>query len=82
MKHENITLSFPSDLKALLYQRVSNRGVSKFVAEAVRKSLEEYEREKELKLEKEYKALMKDASYKEVKEDWKDSDQEMADWEW
>jgi len=44
--HENITLSFPSDLNAILHARVSNRGISKYVANAVRIALEEEEKAK------------------------------------
>jgi Arc/MetJ-type ribon-helix-helix transcriptional regulator len=82
--NENITLSFPSDINALLHVRVPRRGISKYVAEAVRKALKEDEQRELLKLEAAYEEANQDQDRLEVIEDWKglDNADQDDDWEW
>ena len=83
MKHENITLSFPSDLNALLHVRVSRRGISKYVAKAVKKALEEDEQRELLKLEAAYEEAGKDPDRLEVIKDFEALDNaDVEGWEW
>jgi len=84
MKHENITLSFPSDLNALLRVKVPRRGVSKYVAEAVRKALEEDEKRELLDLEAAYEEANKDVDRSRAVEEWKllDNADKVEGWEW
>lgn len=70
MKHTNITLSFPEDLKVLLHFKVSRRGISKFVAEAVRKALEEEEKRELVRLEAAYEEANKDPDRLETITAW------------
>lgn len=83
-KHQNITLSFPSDLNALLHARVSRRGISQYVAKSVRESLEADERNELLKLEAAYEEANKDPDRLAVIEDWKtlDNTDSTEGWEW
>jgi len=83
-KHENITLSFPQDLNTLLHLRVTRRGISKYVAEAVRKALEEDEQKELLKLEAAYEEANKDKDRLKEIEEWGslDSFENSEDWEW
>ncbi len=84
MKHENITLSFPAELNALLRRRVSRRGISKYVADAVQEALKKEERKELLKLEKAYEESNKDQNRQEVVSDWKtlDHTDNIEGWEW
>jgi Arc/MetJ-type ribon-helix-helix transcriptional regulator len=84
MKHENITLSIPSDLNTLLHVRVSRRGISKYVAEAVRKALDEDERKEQLKLEAAYEQANMDHERLQEIKDWSLLDKADRDdeWEW
>lgn len=83
-KHENITLSFPTDLTALLHIKISRRGISKYVAEAVKKALKEDQERELLKLETAYEEANKDPDRLEVMEDWKilDNVDDTEGWEW
>ena len=84
MKHENITLSFPSDLTALLHRKVPRRGISKYVADAVRKALEEEEQKQMLQLEAAYEAANKDRHRLKTIEEWKtiENVDSVEGWEW
>jgi len=84
MRHQNITLSFPSDLNALLHMKVSGRGISKYVAKAVRKALEEDESKEQMELEAAYEEANKDRDRLEVIKDWKTLDDvtDVRNWEW
>lgn len=83
-KHENITLSFPSDLTSLLHSKVPRRGISKYVADAVRKALEEEEQKKMLQLEEAYEAANKDRDRSKTVEEWKaiENVDNAEGWEW
>jgi len=83
-KHENVTLSFPAELNALLHIRVTRRGISKYVANAVKKALEEDERKELMKLEKAYEESNKDQDRVEIVNDWKglDTVDNIEGWEW
>lgn len=84
MRHENITLSFPADLNALLHIKISRRGISKYVAEAVRKALEEDEKKELMKLEAAYEESNEDRERQDVIDEWKDLDHldNTDGWEW
>jgi len=84
MKHENITLSFPEDLNALLHLRIARRGISKYVAEAVRKALEEDKKKTVRDLEAAYEAANQDLDRLKAIEEWSSLDQseEADNWEW
>lgn len=81
-KHENITLSFPSDLAALLHIKIPRRGISKYVSEAVKKALKEDEQKALLKLEAAYEDANKDRDRLKLIEDWAAIEQEdTQEWE-
>lgn len=88
MKHENMTFSIPHDLKVALHSRIRKRGVSKFVSEAIRKSLEEEESEIEKELDAAYEAANHDLDRIETLQEWNRLDDVMDlhdqedDWEW
>lgn len=80
-KHENITLSFPVELTALLHVKVPARGLSKYVADVVRKALDEDEKRMQSELEKAYEMANLDADREAVIKEWESLDQE-SDKEW
>jgi len=84
MKRENITLSFPSDLNALLHVKIPRRGISKYVAEAVRKALEDDEKKELMKLEAAYEESNEDPDRQDVIDGWKELDHRdnTEGWEW
>ena len=82
-KHQNITLSFPRELSALLHDRIPRRGISQYVAKAVRKALEEDERKSMSKLEAAYEQAEKDRSRSRTIKELKTLDaDEIEGWEW
>ncbi len=83
VKHSNITLSFPSDLNAILHAKVSRRGISQFVANAVRVALAEKEQQELAELEAAYKQANKDRDRQKTIAEWKALDNdEIENWEW
>lgn len=84
MKHENITLSFPAELNALLHARVSTRGISKYVAKAVKKALDEDEKRTSMSLEAAYEEAGRDRERLKEIEEWKVLDHldYNPEWEW
>jgi hypothetical protein len=83
-KHQNITLSLPSDLKAKLHSKFPRRGMSSYVAKVLREALEK-DSAKELKaLEAAYENAEKDHARKKVINEWEalDSLDDVEDWEW
>lgn len=84
VKHENITLSIPSDINLLLHSKVPRRGISKYVTDAIRKSLLEDEKNEELKLEAFYEAANSDSNRVETVDDFKALDEidDIEGWEW
>lgn len=82
-KHQNITLSFPTDLTLLLHTRLSRRGISKYVAEAVRNRLEEDSVKELQKLEAAYEEATKDPDRLKTIQDWDSITESDSDlWEW
>ncbi len=83
-KHENITLSFPHDLNVLLRSHVSSRGISSYVANAVRQALEKDKNLEMKKLEAAYEKANKDPDRKKVLRELKvlDSVDDIEGWEW
>ena len=84
MKHQNITLSIPAELNALLHVKVSRRGISKYVSKAILKALQEDEKKEEQKLEAFYEAASKDVDReKEIRAfDALEELNDNPDWEW
>lgn len=66
-KSVHVTLSLPEDLKILLYSSVEKGSISKFVANSLRKSLQE----KNNALAEAYREAANDAGQLEAMEDWK-----------
>lgn len=75
MKTINATFSIPEDVLQLLHAFVEKRGLSKFVAQAIKKALEE----KRNSLKAAYREAEKDEDTKETIEDWAKLDGE--DWD-
>ena len=67
MKHEHLTISIPSEIKRDLYLYVEKRGISRFIAEAVKEKL----KGKKLSLEEQYKLAAQD----------EESNREFKEWE-
>jgi muramoyltetrapeptide carboxypeptidase LdcA involved in peptidoglycan recycling len=65
------TLHGLSDLTALLHSKVPRRGLSKYVADAFRKALEEEEQKQMFQLEATYEAANKDRNRLKTIEEWK-----------
>lgn len=89
MKHQNITFSIPSDLKAYLHAHVSKRGISRFISAAIRKALEEEEAEREQELDAAYESANQDSERLETLKDWNSLDEvsdiasdDDEDWSW
>lgn len=88
MKHKNITISIPEDLKAILYTHIRKRGVSQFISDAIRKALKEEENQKEKELDAAYEAANQDHDRIETLREWNSLDdvrdliEEDEDWEW
>lgn len=83
-KHENITLSFPADLRMLLHTKFPHRGMSSFVAKAVREALEKESANTIKALENAYEEAEKDPSRKKVINEWAalDAVDDVEGWEW
>ena len=83
-KHENITLSFPHDLSVLLRTRVPSRGISSYVANAVRQALEKESMEETKRLEAAYEKANKDRLRQKVIKEMKALDglDDVEGWEW
>lgn len=83
-KHVNITLSFPSDLNALLHAKVSKGEISQYVVRAVRESLEAGEKNELRKLEAAYEEANKDPDRLELINDWMaiDNEDTTEGWTW
>lgn len=82
MKHANITLSFPSDIRKRLLVKTSNRGISKYVVAAVKKALDEDELRELQELEKAYEEAGKDPDRKKTIEEWEKIDHKDVSEEW
>ena len=88
MRHNNITFSIPTDLKAILLAHVSKRGMSKFISNAIRKALEDERLKNEASLDAAYEAAMGDADRLETLQDWNALDdvsdlvEEVEKWDW
>lgn len=83
-KHQNITLSLPKDLNALLHAKVPSRGISKYVADAVRAALEKDTQKAQLELEAAYEEASLDPDRQKVVDEWStlDADTDIEGWEW
>lgn len=75
MKNINVTFSLPADLNTLLHAYVSKRGLSRFVAEAIQKALDE----KRQILRQAYIEARNDPDRLEIINDWKILDGEKWD---
>lgn len=62
----NLTFSIPTELSQELHTYVKKRGASRFVAEAIKRALEE----KKNKLKNEYLMANDDEGQREAAEDW------------
>lgn len=88
MKHKNITFSIPDDLKSILYAHVGNRGLSRFISEAIRQALKQEQLNKEEELDAAYEAANRDSSRLEILQDWNALDEtsswinEDENWDW
>ena len=83
-KHENITLSIPADLNALLHAKFPHRGMSNYVTKVVREALEK-EKTSQLKaLEAAYEDAEKDPARKKLIKEWSSLDTLdcVEGWEW
>lgn len=69
-RHQNMTFSMPEDLKIILHTRIGKRGLSRFISNAIRKSLNEGESNKERELDAAYEAASHDSDRMEVLRDW------------
>ncbi|MFT4551920.1 MAG: metal-responsive CopG/Arc/MetJ family transcriptional regulator [Chlamydiales bacterium] len=78
MKTVNVTFSLPLDVRDDLKMYVEKRGMSQFVAKAIRKYLEEEKRE----LEKAYMQANEDPGQKEANNDWNTTIKDGIDDEW
>lgn len=88
MRHQNITFSIPDDLKACLQAHVSNRGMSRFISNAIHKALEEEKLNREQELDAAYEAANHDSDRLETLRDWNILDDvsdlidDDEDWDW
>ena len=78
MKTVNVTFSLPLDVRDDLKTYVEKRGMSQFVAKAIRKYLEEEKQE----LEKTYKQASEDPGQNEANNDWNTTIEDGIDDEW
>lgn len=62
----NLTFSIPKEISAELHTYIKRRGMSKFVAQAIKKSLEEEKK----KLRLEYQMANEDEGQREAQKDW------------
>lgn len=83
-KHENITLSIPADLNALLHAKFPHRGMSNFVAKVVKEALEKENATKIKALEASYEEAENDPSRKKLVKEWAalDAVDDIEGWEW
>ena len=88
MRHTNMTFSIPEDLKAVLYSTVGRTNISRFISNAVRKSLEEEALQKEKNLDLAYEAANQDEDRLKTILEWNalDTENDIFDknenWEW
>lgn len=88
MKHKNMTFSVPEDIVILLHNKVSKRGMSRFISQAIRKAIKEKELQDEKELDAAYEAANKDKDRLEILQDWDalDDISDLADneedWSW
>jgi len=82
-KHENITLSIPADLNAMLHSKFPHRGISSYVAKVVRESLQNEELCRLRSLECAYEEAEKDSNRQEVIAEWAAVDNDDDErWDW
>ncbi len=83
-KHENITLSIPAHLNALLHAKFPHRGMSSFVAKVVQEALEKENTSKTKALEAAYEEAENDPSRKKLIKEWAalDTVDDIEGWEW
>lgn len=79
MRHQNITISIPDDLKACLFAKVGNRSRSLFISNAIRKALFDEEERLKKELEVAYEAANRDSDRKRILRDWDASD-DLSEW--
>jgi hypothetical protein len=88
MKHKNMTFSIPEDLRAVLYAHVGKMNLSKFISNAVRKSLEDETKRQEKELDAAYEAANQDSDRIQTIREWDQLDDvsdlidEGEDWGW
>lgn len=78
MPFRKITLSFPVELNAILHHEIRRGEISRYVAEAVRKSLEEDRKLKKQSLEAAYLEANQDPEREQTAKEWDvlDTDQD------
>lgn len=83
-KHQNITLSIPAELNALLHAKFPHRGMSNYVAKVVREALEKENAANIKALEAAYEEAENDPSRKKLIKEWAalDSIDDIEGWEW
>lgn len=83
-KHQNITLSIPAELNALLHAKFPHRGMSNYVAKVVREALEKENAANIKALEVAYEEAENDPSRKKLIKEWAalDSIDDIEGWEW
>ncbi len=69
MKHENMTISIPQDVKQELYRYIQKRGISRFITEAVIEKL----KAKKLSLEEQYRLAAQDEERNQEFKEWEDA---------
>ena len=86
MKHKNMTFSIPDDLRAVLYARIGKMNMSRYISNAVRKSLEEENAREKAELDAAYEAANQDMDRQATLQDWDAlddvSDLMGEDWDW
>jgi hypothetical protein len=83
-KHQNITLSLPADLNALLHAKFPRRGMSGYVTKVLREALEKDSAKELQALEAAYEDAEKDPARKKFIKEWDalDTSDEIEGWEW
>ena len=80
----NMTLSIPIQLFDRMHKSIERGQISKFTAEAVRKALDELDKQRELELEAMFESAALDESINQESKEWIESDNlsEIEGWEW
>ena len=83
-KHENITLSFPADLNAMLHAKFPHRGISSYVAKVVRESLEKEAAHQIKVLEAAYEEAEQDQARQKLIKEYSvlDALDDVENWQW